>query len=115
SMSAIRGDQVRPLAVTTKERNAQLPDVPSIMDTLPSFPEMRSWVGVFAPKNTPEEITKLLATAVLKATASPEFLQALTPNGFERLPLEGEKMKDFIKSELPKWKDLIEEAGISQQ
>ncbi len=115
SMSAIRGGQVRPLAVTTKERNEQLPDVPSIMDTLPDFPEMRSWVGVFAPKGTPPEITNMLADAVLEVTATPEFLSALTPNGFGRLPIKGAEMTEFIKSELVKWKSLIHEAGIEQQ
>jgi len=115
TMSAIRGGQVRALAVTTKERNDQLPDVPSMMDSLPDFPEMRSWVGVFAPKGTPPEITNMLADAVLEVTASSEFLTAMTPNGFGRLPLKGQEMTEFIKSELVKWKGLIQEAGIQQQ
>ena len=115
SMAAIRSGQVRPLAVTTQARNAQLPDVPSIMDTLPEFPEMRSWVGVFAPKGTPTEITGKLADALLEATASEEYLKALTPNGFERLAIKGGQMTAFIESELEKWKALIEEAGIVPQ
>lgn len=115
AMASIRGGQVRAIGVTTPERNKQLPDVPSLADSLKDFPDMRSWVGVFAPKGTPSAITDMLGTEILKVTASPEFLAALTPNGFERLDLKGSAMTTFIESELVKWKQLIAEAGISQQ
>ena len=115
SMNAIRGKQVRALAITTKERNPQLPDVPSIMDTISDFPEMRSWVGIFAPKGTPKEYVEILADAVLEVTASPAFLEALTPNGFGRLAVKQDDMQQFIQDELGKWKALIYEAGIQQE
>ena len=115
AMGAIRGNQVRALAVTTNQRNAQLPDVPAMIEIMPGFPEMRSWVGVFAPKGTPAEITQLLARAILVITESPEVLKTLGPNGFERLTASGPALTAFVQSELVKWGKLIEQAGIQRE
>jgi|JI10StandDraft_1071094.scaffolds.fasta_scaffold38566_5 tripartite-type tricarboxylate transporter receptor subunit TctC len=115
AMGPIRNGQVRALAVTTTQRNNQLPEVPSLMESIPGFPEMRSWVGAFAPRGTPAEVTQMLAQNILAVTESPEFLKALTPNGFERLPLAGQQLRAFVQSELPKWEKLIEQAGIQRE
>jgi len=115
AMGAIRNKQVRALAVTTPERNKLLPDVPTMMETIPNFPEMRSWVGVFAPRGTPPAITQMLGREILEATQSAEVTKALSPNGFERLPLAGADLKGFVEKELVKWKKLIEQAGIQKE
>ncbi len=115
SMSAIRSGQVRALAVTTAERNPQLPDVPTMAELIPGFPEMRSWVGVFAPKGTPAEISRMLAPHILAATASPDAVKALSPNGFQSLNVSGDTMMAFVRSELEKWRGLIAQAGIVAQ
>ena len=115
SMGAIRGGQVRALAVTTAQRNAQLPEVATMAEAMPGFPEMRSWVGVFAPRGTPAEITQLLAPHILAATESPEAVKSLGPNGFERLTVSGPAMTAFVQAELAKWGKLIEAAGIQKE
>lgn len=115
AMGAIRNNQVRALAVTTNQRNRQLPDVPAMVEVIPGFPEMRSWVGVFAPKDTPAEITQMLARAILAVTESPDVLKALTPNGFERLTASGPALSAFVQSELAKWGTLIGQAGIKPE
>lgn len=115
SMSAIRGGQVRALAVTTAQRNPQLPDVPTVAETLAGFPEMRSWVGVFAPRGTPTEITQMLAPHILAATESPDAVKSLGPNGFERLTVSGPAMTAYVQAELAKWGKLIEAAGIQKE
>jgi tripartite-type tricarboxylate transporter receptor subunit TctC len=115
AMGPIRNNQVRALAVTTSKRNAQLPDLPALVEILPNFPEMRSWVGVFAPKGTPNEVVQLLAPAILAVTESAEVLRVLTPNGFERLTASGPALSSFVQSELIKWEKLIEQAGIQRE
>ena len=110
-----RNNQLRALAVTTAKRNPQLPDVPTMAEVMPGFPEMRSWVGVFAPKGTPAEITQMLAPLILSITESQEVLKVLVPNGFERLPVSGPAMMTFVQTELVRWKKLIEQAGIEPE
>lgn len=115
AMGPIRNNQLKALAVTTNKRNAQLPDLPTVAEMLPNFPEMRSWVGLFAPKGTPAEITQMLAPHVVAITESAEFLKVLTPNGFERLAASGPALGTFVQSELGKWEKLIEQAGIQRE
>lgn len=114
-MGPIRNGQLRALAVTTDKRNAQLPDVPSLAESIPGFPEMRSWVGVFAPKGTPAEVTQLLAPAILAVTESADVQKALSPNGFERLTASGPTLTAFVQSELLRWEKLIKQAGIERE
>lgn len=115
AMGPIRNKQLRPLAVTTAKRNAALPDLPTLAETLPAFPEIRSWVGVFAPKGTPPDILQQLAPAILAATESPDVLKVLSPNGFERLTASGPALSSFVQSELAKWEKLISQAGIEKE
>jgi tripartite-type tricarboxylate transporter receptor subunit TctC len=115
AMGPIRNNQVRAIAVTTAKRNPQLPDVQTMSEVIPGFPEMRSWVGVFAPKGTPAEITQMLAPLILSITESPDVLKVLTPNGFERLTVSGAAMTAFVQSELARWQKLIEQAGIQPE
>ncbi len=115
SMSAIRSNQVRALAVTIETRSAQLPEVPAITEFMPAFPTMRSWVAVVAPKGTPSEIIGMLAKNILEVTSSESFLKPLALNGFERLALGEQSLTAFFNEELKKSKTLIQDAGIEPQ
>src|SRR5262249_44838188 len=59
AMGPIRNKQVRAIGVTSAKPSPLLPGIPSLVQMVPDFPEMRSWVGVFAPKGTPPEIIRL--------------------------------------------------------
>ena len=115
SMSAIRGNQIRALAVTIETRSAQLPEVPAITEFMPKFPTMRSWVAVVAPKGTPSDIVSMLAKNILEVTSSESFLKPLALNGFERIALAEQSLSDFFNEELKKSKTLIQDAGIEPQ
>jgi tripartite-type tricarboxylate transporter receptor subunit TctC len=115
SMSAIRGNQVRALAVTIETRSAQLPNVPAITEFMPTFPTMRSWVAVVAPKGTAPEIIGILAKNILEVTSSEFFLKPLALNGFERLALAEQSLTAFFNEDLEKSKILIRDAGIKPQ
>lgn len=113
--AALRNNQVRAIGVTTAARSPRLPNVPTVAEAISSFPEMRSWVGVFAPRGTPSEITEMLGREILAVTQSEELHKALTPNGFERLALAGEPLRAYVQKELIKWEKLIEQAGIQKE
>lgn len=115
AMGPIRNKQVRPIAVTSARPSPLLPDVPSLVQAIPGFPEMRSWVGVFAPRGAPTEITQMLGKEILEITQLPETQKILSPNGFERLPVTGAEFQGFVEKELVKWQKLIEDAGIPKE
>lgn len=115
AIGAIKGGKLRALAVTTATRSAQLPDVPTIAEVLPGFVEMRSWIGLLAPKGTPPDTIDWLGREILAVTAVPAFATALGAFGFERIALSNAPFAQFMKAELDKWEMLIKRAGMEPQ
>ncbi len=72
----IKAGRVRALGVTTKERVASIPDVPTIGETVPGY-EVSVWYGISGPKGMPPEIVEKLNAAVNAVLAKPELKDAL--------------------------------------
>src|SRR5262249_27809789 len=72
----------RPLPVTSRDRNAQLPDVPPAADTLPDF-ESAGWFGLMAPAGTPKEVIDKVQHDSAKIVTAGEFRARLTQIGME--------------------------------
>ena len=109
-----RAGNVRALAVSSLNRLEELPDVPTVSDTLPGF-EALTWFGFVAPAALPKEIADRLATelqAIGQDPATRARVQALSavPSG-----LTGDAFGKFIASELAKWGPVVEKAGIKPQ
>ena len=108
----VRAGAVRALAVTTKERVAVVPDLPTIAEAgVPGF-DVSSWFGFFVPVKTPQEIiAKLNAdtnAALAHASVKPRFDDlGATPRGTTPGQLAA-----FLKSEIDKWGPVIRDARI---
>src|SRR6218665_3139802 len=76
----LEGGKLRALGVTTRERNARLPNVPAIAEALPGF-EVALWNGVFLPAATPAPVVDKLAAAVRKVTQGPAVRKTLAEQG----------------------------------
>lgn len=86
----IKSKRVRPLGVTSAERVSQLPEVPTMADTMPGY-ESSTWVSVFAPAGTPKPIIDRLHAEVSKALKDPDTtakLNAQTLDPAQRSPEE---------------------------
>jgi len=110
---AKRGD-LRPVAVTTRQRVAVLPDVPTVAESgLPDF-EMAAWGGMVVPAGTPPEIVAIIRSAYGKALASDEYRSWAESNGaIAGTPQEFPEFGAFLKRELETWKVAAEESGVS--
>jgi len=112
SIEFIRGGKLRALGVTTDKRNAALPDVPTVADTVPGY-EASAWFGIGAPKNTPPEIIAKLNKAVNDALADPKMQAKLADLG--GIPMGGSPA-DFGKvmaDETAKWEKVVKFSGAS--
>jgi tripartite-type tricarboxylate transporter receptor subunit TctC len=111
----IQAGRLRALAVTTPKRIAQLPDVPTMVESgYPGFVST-SWTGLLAPARTPAPIIAKLNAAINDGLKTPELKTAL-----ERLSNEplGGTPADFtaqIKADLAKWSPIIDTLGLSKQ
>lgn len=111
----IKAGKLRPLAVTSKERNPLYPDVPTIAESGYKGFEALSWSGLSVAKGTPQPIVDKLEAAMAQAMQSPSFRQRLTSTGFV-IPAMGSKpYTAFVKSELEQWTRVIKTAGIKPE
>src|SRR3546814_1829047 len=67
AMPHIRSGALRPLAVNSDERSESLPDVPTVAESGVEGYELSSWIGLFAPKDTPDEVIETLNAAIKDA------------------------------------------------
>ena len=105
---------VLPLAVTSAERSALLPDVPAIAETLPGF-EVVSAYGILAPARTPREIVVKLNTVMGLAIISPDFKKQFEGDGVELFGGTPEQFAERIKGYLPHYAKLVQLAGIKPE
>jgi tripartite-type tricarboxylate transporter receptor subunit TctC len=111
----VKAGKLRALAVTSKERNALYPDVPTIAESGYKGFEALSWSGLSVAKGTPQPIVNKLEAAMAQAMQSDNFKQRLTSTGFVIPPLGSKPYTEFVKSELDLWTRVIKTAGIKPQ
>jgi tripartite-type tricarboxylate transporter receptor subunit TctC len=108
---ATAGD-VRPLAVTSRYRVPQLPDVPTLSETLlPGF-HVTSWNVLLAPRGLPDDIRKILSDALVAAVKEPQFIEKMRAVGIEPVGMASAEAETFFEQELQRWKRVIDVAGI---
>jgi tripartite-type tricarboxylate transporter receptor subunit TctC len=107
----IRAGSLRALAVTTTERSALLPDVPTVADTVKDY-EASALFGMGAPKNTPKEIIEKLNKEINAVLAEPAIKAKLIDLGGDPLIGPPEAFGAMIKAETEKWEKVVKFAGI---
>ena len=111
----VRAGTLRPLAVTTRERSALLPDLPSLSEAgIPGY-DVTSYAALFAPAGTPKEIVDRLNAEVQKIIANPDAKARIAVTGFDAFSGPPETLAAFVQSELVNWGKLIKDAGIEPQ
>lgn len=105
---------IRGLAVTSLRRAAIAPEIAPLADTLPGF-DITSWNGFAAPKGTPKEITERLSKALQEVLAEASVVKRFEEMGAESTPSTPEQMRQKSVSEMAKFKDIIDKAGIKLQ
>jgi tripartite-type tricarboxylate transporter receptor subunit TctC len=106
----IRAGSLRALAVTTAARSPQLPDVPTVADTVPGY-EASALFGVGAPKKTPPELIEKLNKEINAVLAEPAIKARLIELGGEPLVSTPEDFGKMIVAETEKWEKVVKAAG----
>jgi len=111
SLALIKAGKLKALAVTSKERAAALPDVPTIAESgLPGF-DASSWFGLLAPAGTPQPVVARLNTEIAKWLATPEAKEKLLAQGANAAGGTPEDFARFITAETAKWQKVVKESG----
>jgi tripartite-type tricarboxylate transporter receptor subunit TctC len=114
SIEHIRGGRLRSLAVTTAARVDVLPDLPTINNFVSGY-EASAWLGLGAPRNTPDEIVKKLNSEINVALSDPKIKARLTELGATPLALTPAAFGELVVDETVKWRNVIRTVNIKLQ
>ena len=114
SIAHIKAGKLRALAVTTLKRSPELPDVPTVADTVPGY-EAVAFFGFGAPHGTPKEIVDLLNKEINRAIDDPGIQAKLKDLGGIPVPGSPADFGRFLASETAKWEKVVHAANLSIQ
>jgi tripartite-type tricarboxylate transporter receptor subunit TctC len=103
---------VKPLAVTSSYRLEQLPDLPTLSETvLPGF-HVASWNMLYGPRGLPDRIRTTLSDALVETVGAPQFRDRMRAIGVAPVGKPAAEAEAFFEQELIRWKRVIDVAGI---
>ncbi|HUG57519.1 MAG TPA: tripartite tricarboxylate transporter substrate binding protein [Candidimonas sp.] len=109
----IAAGKIKPLAVTGTSRLPDLPDTPTVQESgFPSY-EAYSWIGIFAPAATPDNVANTLTAGFQKALNDKEVKQKLTALGFEVIGTDGPSVDKYTVEQYKRWSQFVKETGLS--
>lgn len=112
ALSHVTSGKLKALAVLSPQRISQLPNVPTAAEAGVAGVEVYAWVGLSAPKGTPQNIVARLNSDIRDVLASPEISKRFTDMGMEPLATTPEQFGAFVKQEIARWSPLIRELNI---
>lgn len=109
----IRAGKAVPLAVTSAQRNSQLPNVPTVAES--GFPgyEAIGWVALMAPKGTPAPILDRLNREVQEIFRTPGAIELLEKTGSTALLMSRPDTDKYVASEIDKWGAVVKKTGAT--
>ncbi|WP_419185622.1 Bug family tripartite tricarboxylate transporter substrate binding protein [Comamonas testosteroni] len=109
----VRNGKVRPIVVTSAKRSNQLPDTPTLAEAGYKEFDAISWFGILAPAGTPPAIVQKINQAVNQALKQPDVAEKLRSEGGEVLGGSPEQFAQLLRTELPRWGQIVKKSGAS--
>ncbi|MCU0888442.1 MAG: tripartite tricarboxylate transporter substrate binding protein [Rubritepida sp.] len=114
SVQQIRSGQVRALAVTSADRNAQMEELPPLRETMPELAnyEVNTWFGMFAAAGIPEPALRTLNAEINALLGTEETRARFAQMGGVPMPGSPEDFGRFVQAEIAKWRGVIQREGL---
>src|SRR5665213_1000791 len=109
-----KAGKVRALATTGLKRNPLTPDLPTVAETVPGY-EATIWLGVMAPKGTPQEVITFLNTSINKVIELPAVKEVWLKQGAIPLVKTPAEFEDFLHKDIAKWAEVVKISGAKVQ
>ena len=103
--------KVRALAVTSRERNPALPDVPTVMETGIKNFEVVGFYGFLAPAATPKDVVAKLSDAFKQVLAMPDVRNRMITQGADPAFLGADDFAKYLAAEMPRWANAVSKSG----
>jgi tripartite-type tricarboxylate transporter receptor subunit TctC len=112
ALGPIKGGKARPLAVTTAQRSAAFPTVPTAVEAGVASYVVTNWFGFAVPRGTPKEAINTLRDDVVRALAAPDVREKLAVQGAEPSNFTPEEFARFLADDTRRWTEVIRASGI---
>lgn len=113
AMPHARAGRLRALAVSSGERSAQAPDLPTVAESgVPGY-DLTPWYGLFAPARTPRAIVSRLHQETVRILNAPELKERFRAQGVDLTTCTPDEFTALIRKEIPKWRDVVKKSGAS--
>jgi tripartite-type tricarboxylate transporter receptor subunit TctC len=103
--------KVKALAVTSRERNPALPDVPTVIEAGIKGFEVVGFYGFLAPAGTPKDVVAKLSDAFKQVLAMPDVRNRMITQGADPAFLGSDDFAKFLAAEMPRWADAVKKSG----
>jgi tripartite-type tricarboxylate transporter receptor subunit TctC len=111
-MPHVKSGRLRALAVSSAQRMAALPEVPTVAESgYPGF-EADQWYGIVAPAGTPAAVVERLNAEINKALALPDVAQQLALEGATPVPTTPKAFGELIAREIPRWAEVVKAGNV---
>jgi tripartite-type tricarboxylate transporter receptor subunit TctC len=114
-MSLVKGGKLRPLAVSTAKRSAQLPDVPTTGEAGIQGADAPLWFGLWGPGGMPADLVAKINADVRKALADPAVKERLTSSGNDTMDMSPQQFNKLVRTEMDEYSRVLKAAGVKQQ
>jgi len=115
TMSALaQAGKVRALATTGAKRNPLTPDLPTVAETVPGY-EATIWLGLMAPKGTPQDVITFLNTSINKVIELPAVKEAWLKQGAIPLVKTPAEFDAYLHKDIEKWAEVVKVSGAKVQ
>lgn len=112
ALPLVRNGQMRAIGVTTKERSALAPDIPTLSESgLPGF-DVSAWTGLFVPAGTPPAIIDRLNAETRKIVDDQKYVSLIHSMGTDVTSSSPEAFGAFVRDDVARWTKVIDKAGI---
>jgi tripartite-type tricarboxylate transporter receptor subunit TctC len=113
ALPSMQSGKLKPLAVASNQRLAQLPNVPTMAEAgFPDF-EVSSWNGLLAPAGTPNAIIEKLHRELVKIVAMPDIRERFAAQAAEPVGSSPAEFRAYIEREIKRWGEVAKAANIS--
>ena len=103
--------KVRALAVTSRERNPALPDIPTVIESGIKGFEVVGFYGFLAPAGLPKDVTAKLSDAFKQVMASPDIRSRMVTQGADPAFMGSDDFAKFLTDEMPRWSAVVKASG----
>jgi len=115
ALPLVRSGELKAIAVTSAQRSAAAPEIPTIAESgLPGF-EATSWFALLASPGVPRDVQMRINAETLKVLAMPDVKAKLAGLGLDPAPGTPEALAGLIQSETAKWAKVVRESGAKAE